>query len=247
MPANKKIGLLWPADGRNDREFWNWLPASVSVLIARYDVEGGLSVSHLENDGDPARIAAAARILRHVSPDILALGDCAAGFIGGANLEKAQIQAAFSASSGTPVVSMAESIAKALGCVGARNAALLSPYNCEVTERFEKYLSDFGIAVAASRCFSAESESEIESVPVDWWMNEAKAVDADIANALVVPGGGVSLSNSISRLERGLKKPVICGPGALMWAALSRLSAGHAPKNRGTLFRAGFKNASNKG
>ncbi|MDE0531375.1 MAG: hypothetical protein OXI01_08000 [Albidovulum sp.] len=244
MLACKKIGLLWPADGRNDREFWNWLPNSVSVLIARYDVEGGLKVSHLEKDGEPARIAAAARILRHARPDVFALGDCAAGFIGGAELEKAQIRAVSSISHGKPVVSMTASIARALECVEARIVAVLSPYDSEVTERFEKYLCDFGILVGASRCLSARSEIEIENVSVEWWMNEAKAVDADLADALVVPGGGVSLSNSISGLERHLDKPVICGPGALMWAALSGLSINHASENRGNLFRIGFGNAS---
>ena len=47
-----RIGLLWPSDGRNDREFWRWLPRDISLLVARYPVGGKLDLEQLERDGD---------------------------------------------------------------------------------------------------------------------------------------------------------------------------------------------------
>ena len=240
MPGFKKIGLLWPADGRNDREFWNWLPASVSVLIVRYDVDGRLGVEQIESDGDINRIAAAARLLRHVNPDLIALGDCAAGFIGGKDFECAQMDAASSSCNGIPVISMSSSIVDALKFAGARRVAILSPYSSGVTERFESYLRDSGFSLSSGKCISAGSESLIERISSERWIEEADAAEAD---ALVVPGGGVSLSTLIARLEKRIGKPVVCGPGALMWKALRTLGREPSSDRLGFLFSAGSGSA----
>ena len=34
-----RIGLLWPADGRNDREFWRWLPETAGLELEQAALE----------------------------------------------------------------------------------------------------------------------------------------------------------------------------------------------------------------
>ena len=71
------------------------------------------------------------------------------------------------------------------------------------------------------------------------WQDEARRADVEAAAALAIAGGGVSLSAIVNDLERDLAKPVIAGPGALMWAALKRLGRSGGREDRGALFRAG--------
>ena len=237
-----RIGLLWPADGRNDREFWQWLPDDIALLVTRYDVGGTLDLEQLERDAELDGILAAASLLRHAAPDIITLGDCAGSFVGGkaADLEQSR---AVEEASGVPAISMSTALVAAVSALKADRVAVLSPYAPEVTERFCAYLSDNGIASEHNRSMSQVSEAEISALSADDWLCEAQQADCSTAQALIVAGGGVSLSPIVDRLETDLRKPVLTGPGALMWAALAHLQVHHRPSDRGVLYGAEFRMA----
>ena len=232
-----RIGLLWPADGRNDREFWRWLPEDVALLIARYDVGGTLDLDQLHRDADREAIVGAARLLRHAKPNVLTLGDCAGSFVGGkaAGLELAK---AVETESGVHAITMSSAIAAASHRLRAKLVAVLSPYPPDVTDRFHKFLGEHDIHVEASHSLHENSEAAIDAMKPPEWRKEVQRTDCTSAQALVVAGGGVSLSGVVSELEAELGKPVITGPGALMWAALEQLRAVHDARNLGALFRA---------
>lgn len=232
-----RIGLLWPADGRNDKEFWQWLPGDVALLVARYDVGGTLDLEQLERDAAPDGILAAANLLRHAAPDVITLGDCAGSFVGGKSADLEQSRAIEEAT-GVRTISMSTSLVAAVSALKADRVAVLSPYAPQVTERFLNYLSEHGVASDHDLSMSQGREAEIHAMSADDWIREARRADCSTAKALVVIGGGVSLSSIVGRLETELRKPVITGPGALMWAALSHLHVHHRLGDRGALYGA---------
>ena len=236
-PAGK-IGLLWPADGLNDREFWRWLPEEASLLIARYDVGGTLDLEQLERDAELDAILGAADLLRHVKPDVIAMGDCAGSFINGKN-GNLRLEHAVKQATGMSAVTMSSAMVEALGALGIGRVAVLSPYAPDVTDRFRSFLAEHGIVVEASGSIDRASELEIDAMNSADWKRHARRVDVTAAQALAVAGGGVSLSSIVDQLESDLGKPVITGPGALMWAALGRLGISGTHDDRGALFRAG--------
>ncbi len=230
----RRIGLLWPSDGLNDREFWRLLPNDVSLLIARYAVGGTLDLGQLRRDGDLDTLLDAVRLLRKAEPDLICLGDCAGGFVAGAAAERFRTES-LEITAGVPVVAMSTALAKALMHVGAKRVALLSPYRDEVTECLHEFLKDHGIEVLCSHSLAFDDEFSIDGMKSRDWLDAARSADSDGAQALAVAGGGVSLSPLISHLEATLGKPVIFGPGALMWAALARLGVRCARSGWGAL------------
>lgn len=232
-----KIGLLWPADGLNDREFWQWIPEDVSLLIARYDVGGTLDLEQLARDGDIEAITGAARLLRHAAPDVITMGDCAGSFIGGSKVNLEQSQAVESVS-GSVTITMSTALVEALSRLGANRISVLSPYAHDVTERLHAFFAEHDISVESSRSMGRDNERDIAAMAPEEWMEEVHLANSDAAQALVVAGGGVSLSGIITDLEGSIGKPVIAGPGALMWAALDHLKIAHLSDDCGTLFQA---------
>jgi len=233
-----RIGLLWPADGRNDREFWQWLPDDVALLIARYDVGGTLDLEQLERDAHIDAIIGATHLLRHARPGVIAMGDCAGSFINGKGGNERQTRAVEQAT-GTPAVTMSTALVEALRHLSADRVAVLSPYAPDVTDRFRSFLSEHDIVAGACRSIDRASEREIDAMGSADWQDEARRADVEAATALAVAGGGVSLSAIVNDLERDLAKPVVTGPGALMWAALGRLGRSGRREDRGALFRTG--------
>lgn len=230
-----RIGLLWPADGRNDREFWRWLPEQVTLLIARYDVGGTLDLEQLQRDADQDRIVGAGKLLRHVAPDVITLGDCAGSFVGGKTVNLEQSRAVEEAT-GIHTISMSTALVAAIAHLRTDRVAVLSPYAPEVTQRLHGFLGEHEITVEQGRSIDRASEVEIDAMTADDWRREAQQADCGRAEALVVAGGGVSLSTIITQLEADLSKPVISGPGALMWAALDNLQVAYCIDGRGSLF-----------
>lgn len=230
-----RIGLLWPADGRNDKEFWRWLPTDVELLIARYDVGGTLDLEQLEADAEVGGILGAAHLLRHAEPQVLTLGDCAGSFVGGRAGNEEQSWAVTDAT-GVHAITMSTAFVSALEHLRNCRIAVLSPYAPDVTGRFCTFLSEHGIEIVSNRSIDRASERDIDVMTARDWMREAQqATDAE-AEALIVAGGGVSLYETMAELEQELGRPVITGPGALMWTALRHIGIDTALAGAGTLY-----------
>ncbi len=231
-----RIGLLWPSDGRNDREFWRWLPRDISLLVARYPVGGKLDLEQLERDGDTGVVSGAARLLQQAGPDVIGLGDCAAGLACGAKAELAKMQAIEDAT-GIPVVSMSISMAQALRHLGAGRVAIVSPYDADVSGMLAPFLSGYGLEVVQCHSLSCNDETSIDAMSSADWLRFAGLADRASAQAVLVAGGGVSLFPVLEEMEALLGKPVVCGPGALIWAALAQIGVTIPGAGCGTLFR----------
>ncbi len=229
-----RLGLLWPADGRNDAEFWRWLPRNVELLIARYDVGGTLDLGQLQSDAEAEILKSAAGLLRHVQPDAVGLGDCAGSFIGGKGIDLDQAKAV-SDVLGCPALTMSTALIVAANSLAMKNVAVLSPYSADVTDKLVEFLDQHGIGTASRLALDLGDEQTIDAMSATDWITHASNLTPR-GDGLIVAGGGISLSNCIPQLETVLHSPVICGPGALMWALLQRLGVTAVIPNRGRLF-----------
>ena len=230
-----RMAFLWPADGRNDDEFWNYLPEGVALLTARYPVRGGLTLEDLQADADPDRIRAAARLFRHLPIDAAALGDCAASAAVGPEGARAMSQAA-SRELRAPAVTMIEAIQEALMAFSARRVALAAPYSRVVVDRMIAYLASDGVEVLRTRMLEAESEADIGDLPPDFWAEAARKVCVEGADAVLLGGGGVRIAPAIEAVEASLGVPVVAGPAALIWSACRRMGVDTAGAGPGRLF-----------
>ena len=229
-----RIAFLWPADGRNDDEFWNYLPPGVALLTARYPVRGGLTPDDLLADADPAILGHAAGLFRHVPVDVAALGDCAGSAIAGRAGAEA-LAAAVTRVLHAPAVTMMAAILEALAALDAGRVALVAPYGAEVVARIEAFLVSGGVTVRHARALDAASEAGIGDRPPEAWARIAAATRRDGADAVLLAGGGIRIAAACEALEAALKTPVVAGPAALMWSACRRI--GVAPTGPGRLFR----------
>ena len=223
-PSSTALGLLWPCDGRNDREFWHWLPERVSLLIARYEVGGGLDRDELSADSGIEVLVEAARLLRHARPSVIGLGDFGAGAVSGIEKERTKVRAV-EAVAGVPVVSMCLAWIDAIHTAGASRVSLVSPYGTGVTQAITRTLADSGIEVLASGSLGCMTEEGIGATSFEEWRRIVAATNRPGAEAVAVAGGGTSLFHVINGLQAVAGKPVITGPGSLVGSMLSRMGS----------------------
>lgn len=237
-----RIGFLWPADGLNDDEFYEFLPNNVAWLTARYDAATDteeLTPEVLAAYAAPETLRRAARMLRAVEPELVACGDFAASFIAG-NAGERGMSNAIETELGCRAVTMGAATVEALLALGAQRVALVSPYSAQVSQALSRYLADAGIAVSGWHSFGATHELDIGTRPAHAWCDELlRFTDQllDRPDALLLAGGGVRFATSITEFESRSGLPVVTAPGALVRASLVRLGLSAVKPGRGKLFR----------
>ncbi len=231
-----RIAFLWPADGRNDDEFWNFLPDGVALLTARYPVQGGLDLEDVDADANPDAIRLAARLLRHVPIDVGVIGDCAGSAAAGPNGASAMARAA-AEELDAPAATMIQAIEVALRTLGANRIAMVAPYSHEVTQCINIYLFVNGFKVVQIRSMDADSEADIGDLPPEYWAEEAKRACREDADAVLLAGGGIRIAPVVEELESSLGVPVVSGPAALIWTACRLMEVDTADAGPGRLFR----------
>lgn len=223
--SSTAFGLLWPCDGRNDREFWHWLPEQVSLLVARYEVDGGLGRDELAADSSIEVLVEASRLLRHARPSVIGLGDFGAGAVSGIEEERTKVRAVEEVA-GVPVVSMCLAWIDAIHTAGASRVSLVSPYGSGVTQAITRALADSGIEVLASGSLGCTAEEGVGATSFEEWRRIVAATDRPGSGAVAVAGGGTSLFHVINGLQAVAGKPVVTGPGSLIGSMLSRIGGG---------------------
>ncbi|MEM0907196.1 MAG: aminotransferase class III-fold pyridoxal phosphate-dependent enzyme [Pseudomonadota bacterium] len=228
-----RIGFLFPADGLNDDEFWRFLPPNVLWLTARYTAgaeEETLTRNGLDQYADPAVLARAAALLAPAHPDVIACGDHAGSIMRGIDGENA-----LRAAMGPNAVTMGGAAVEAIRRLGAYRIALVSPYSEEITARLEAFLVESGLMVQSRLVMGAASEEEIGPRSAKWWANEiidwASGCGLQSTDCVLLAGGGVRFAGAIVMAEAVLGRPIVTGPGALVFAAAT--AAGVDPRRAG--------------
>ncbi len=230
-----RIAFLWPADGRNDDEYWNYLPDGVALLTARYPVGGGLTLEELRADADPNVIGAAARLFRHVPVDVAALGDCAGTVACGLN-GTLDMVLAVTEELDTRVATVMEAILEALEALYIQRVVLVAPYSAALVQLMVARVESIDVEVLHHLSLGAEREAEIGDRSPDEWAEIARSAYVEGAEAVLLCGGGVRIAAAVEALEASLGVPVIAGPAALIWSACIRMGVDPTGAGPGRLF-----------
>lgn len=234
MTRPRRIAFIWPNDGLNDDEFWAYLPPCVSWLTTRYPgtLEGhGLDRETFLASAELGPMIAAARLMRPVRPDAVALGDHAGSFIKGRGGDEAQIAALAEAAGAPHATTPATAMVAALKHLNARRIAVTSPYDREVTDAGVAFLEAHGFDVVAVERHSLADEHEIASQEARAWGDLARKADRGEAEAIVLFGCGIRTAGMLPGLELAAGKPAVPATAALVWHAC-RL-AGIEPRKPG--------------
>ena len=237
----KNIGFLWPCDGLNDSEYWEFLPKDVRWLTARYSANTDteeLTDKNLEQYASLEVLKKAANIFKPVNLDAIACGDHAASFILGRSHEEYLIKK-LRQHTGCPVTFPSKAIAKLINNKNCQNILLVSPYSKNITQKFVTYLEECEIATIASISLEASDEVQINSLsPSGLARIISEFVENSNANAdlLVIAGGGLSFSEEIIRVETILDLPVLTAVGALVKDAIELTGENYTKNGLGRIF-----------
>ncbi len=213
------VGVVAPFDFALDRELWRWTPDDVSLFLTRtpfVPVEVSLDMARLVSEHETLREAVLA--LHSVRPESLAYACTSGSFVGGATGERAMCAAMREAGAGLPAVTTSGALLDALGEIGARRIAVVTPYTKSVTDSLEDYLGDAGIAVTGRAYLGLTRE--IWRVPYRDVVDMARAAVVGDTDALFISCTNLPTYDVIPQLEAELRLPVLSANQVTMWAAL---------------------------
>ncbi len=130
------------------------------------------------------------------------------------------------AAAGVPSFTSAMAIGEAMGALGARRIALISPYSEPVNASAKRYYeSRYGLSVVALEGFAATNSYAIGQLGPENARDAFLRIDRPEIEAFVVPGGNFPTMASIAGWEREFGKPVVTTNQAALWGVRQRLGS----------------------
>lgn len=229
-----RIGILFPADGANDDDFWRLVPPGVTVHVARtrpladdfsVDAYGRLAGDDVESQ---------AALLGLIRPSSVAYACTSGSFIRGVEYDR-DITARVRQASGAPATTTSTAMLSALRALGVRRVAVATPYRGVINERLTAFLIASGFSVENDMGLGLDDWT-INFVPQSDVYHLARKVNTGGAEAVFIACTNLRALDIIEPLEKDLGKPVITANQATMWEALRLAGIRERPKGFGTLF-----------
>jgi len=138
--------------------------------------------------------------------------------------------------SGVPAFTSAMAIGEAMGALGAKRIAIVSPYSEPVNASAKRYYEGkYGLEVVTLEGFAATDSYAIGQLGPENAREAFARIDRPEIEAFVVPGGNFPTMAHIAEWERQFKKPVVTTNQAAFWAVLQRLGRGERCPGLGRL------------
>lgn len=130
------------------------------------------------------------------------------------------------AAGGVPGFTSAMAIGEAVGALGLKRIAIVSPYSEAVNASAKRYYEGkYGLQVVALEGFAAADSYAIGQLGPQNARDAFKRIDRPEIEAFVVPGGNFPTMASIDVWEIEFNKPVITTNQAALWAVRTRLGS----------------------
>lgn len=222
--GTRAVGVVVPYDFALDRELWRWVPDHVALHLTRTGYEPlPVGLAQARAVGAPAVVAAAARDLRVVAPDVVAYGCTSGSFVDGPAGERA-ITTAIHAEGIGAAVTTSGALLTALTELGAHRVAVATPYDTETSAGLAAFLRAGGLAVDGTAHLGLTGR--IWAVPYTTTrglVRHAVAACTGPCDAVVVSCTNLPTYDVIADLEAELGVAVVSANQATVWAALRLL------------------------
>ena len=142
-------------------------------------------------------------------------------------------------SGGAPVIIQCLAIVQALKALDSRKVSLIHPpwFTNEMDQLGVEYYESQGFEVVSHG--SAKLRSDYGEIIPEQLHAYALNHVPDIADSLVIGGGGFRAIGSIKALEQSLDRPVLSANQASMWAALNMAGITFSSASYGRIFMTG--------
>lgn len=235
-----RIGVIYPADGFLDSEFWAYAPNEVSVHVTRslssrsmnQDISAVKRYTTMAKSTD---IEASAGTFALINPSCIVYACTAASFIRGVGFDM-EIAKRVTAESGSLATTTSTASVAALRELGIENLAVATPYQSDVATTLSDFLTGNGFNVvnlnhAGAKVFDFKTMTQKEAFEL------AKRADSPKAQGLFIACTAVPTVGIIEDLEQRLGKPVVSANQASMWHALKIAQAYTKLNGVGSLYK----------
>jgi maleate isomerase len=215
------IGIIAPFDLALERELWRWVPAEVSLHLARTHYEP-VPVSRLmaELVSNTTHLGAATRDVLHVEPEVVAYLCASGSFVNGVEYEKTLV-AAIEAAGAKAAVTTSGALAEAIVALKISRMCVITPYDKELTDLLHAFLGQLGVTVLRSDHLGLGGG--IWKVNYRTVAERIAAADHPEAQAIFVSCTNLRTYDIVDPMERMLRKPILTANQLTMWACLGRM------------------------
>lgn len=212
------IGIIAPFDLVLDREYWQWVPETVSIHLTRtpsHELPVGAELASAVNDADS--VAQATRDLAVAEPKVIVYACTSGSFISGLAGE-ARLRSVMKEAGADRAITTSGALLQALEALEAKRVAIGTPYDAEVTTRLSEFLTEAGYETTSNAFFGLTGD--IFRVSDASVRDLATAANCPEADAVFLSCTNLRTFDVLPEIERELKKPVLSANQVTMWAAL---------------------------
>lgn len=199
------------------------MPSDVSLHVTRLSLNGSSREELLQM---AAGVEAAATLLGHTRPDVVAFHCTAVSTFSDALEDQILKQAATFA--GSTAVATSQAILQGAANLGVRSIALVSPYISEINQREMAFFSQHGLECVAERGLSLQTPAEMFGVPPERWLDLLREGVPSEAEAVLLSCTAIRVLEVVDAAEELLGRPVLTSNQTMGWL-LRRTMGVHVP------------------
>ncbi len=219
--AQRGIGVIAPFDLALERELWRWIPANVSLHLARTPYEPvTVSLEMARRVSDSQHVTTATRDILHVGPEVVAYLCSSGSFINGVDGER-RLRAAICSAGPPDAVTTSGALAEVLQRLDVGRIAVLTPYVEDLTSKLHDFLAEIEVETVSSEHLGLAGG--IWKVDYRTIAERILRADHPDAQAIFVSCTNLPTYDLIEPLEALLQKPVLTANQLTMWASLQRM------------------------
>jgi maleate isomerase len=233
-----RIGIVYPASGLADMEYYSLCPPGVSVHITRTGMpdEGYVTLESMQGVAEGDQFDQHAADLATIKPHAIVWMCTSGSFSCGPEWDE-NLRTILSESGRCPATTTSTALIESLRALEIKKVALATPYEPRLNEKLVAYVQHFGIDVVNHTGLGLTMDWDIGRLDPATLNDLIHEVDTDEAEAVFVSDTGIVLSPIAEALEQDLGKPVFSSNMASMYHALQLAGVNENMPHVGSLFR----------
>jgi maleate isomerase len=234
-----RIGIIYPASGLADMEFYALCPPGVTAHVTRSPVpnEGGVTLTDVLEVSSGATFDQLATDLATIRPHVVAWMCTSGSFSRGPEWDQ-KLRRTLSKHAGCEATTTSTALVSALQALGVRKVSLATPYEAAVREKLRAYVEFHGFAVERCVGLDLTLDWDINTLRPDQLVELVRMADTPEADAVFLSDTCLVFSPMAQAMEEDLGKPVVSANMVTMWHALRLAGVQPNLPNRGRLFLA---------